>query len=175
LDLNIRHFIFLLFVLAFSAIFFLEPYHVSPVVKRGIPQVAFIDFESYEIEKDGITSHLKGKRAEKFPRILRVERAQLVHLAPRGEESVRADEAIFFLQERIELKNNVHLAKSDGWRLDTDRLYYIIGKKLYTTRGSDFTITYGKSVVHGKNLYYYQKSGKIRAESIDAKIAEEDM
>lgn len=175
MDLNIRHFIFLLFVLAFCAILFLEPYHVSPVVKRGIPQVAFTDFESYEIKRDGVTSHLKGKRAEKFSRTLRVTDARLVRLAPRGEESVRAKEAIFVFDKRIELKKDVRLAKSDGWRLDTDRLYYIIGKKLYTTRGSDFVITYGESVVHGRNLYYYQKSGKIKAESIDAKIAEEDI
>jgi LPS export ABC transporter protein LptC len=175
LDLNIRHFILLLFLLAFAAIFFLEPYHVSPVVKRGVPQVAFIDFESYEIKRDGVASHLKGSRAEKFQKTLRVEDAEMVHLAPRGEESVRAKEAIFVFDKRIELKEDVRLSRSDGWRLDTERLYYIIDKKLYTTRGSDFLITYGRSVVRGKNLFYYQKSGKIKAESIDAKIAEEDM
>ena len=174
MDLNIRHFILFLFVLAGAAIFWLEPHHVSLIEKKGIPQIAFIDFESYEITPEGVTNHLKGASAKKFLHTLRVQDAELVHLTPKGEESVRAKEAIFIENRGIELKDDVHLMKS-GWRLDTNRLFYVFEKKLYTTRGAPFVITYGQSVVHGKNLYYYQKSGKIKAESIHAKIAEEDI
>ncbi|WP_201353401.1 LPS export ABC transporter periplasmic protein LptC [Hydrogenimonas urashimensis] len=175
MDLTIRDFILLLFALAFSAIFFLEPYHVARIEKRGIPQIAFVDFESYEITGDGVTGHLTGEKAEKFMDRLQVSNAQLIRLAPRGEESVRAKKALFFLNRRVELRGDVHLEKEGGWVLDTQRLTYIIDKKLYTTQGFSFVITYGSSVIHGKNLHYYQKSGKIKAESIDAKIAEEDI
>ncbi len=175
MDLNIRHFILLLFILACAAIFLLKPHHVARIDKREIPQIAFIDFESYEIRPEGVTDHLKGREAKKYPHMLRVRHAELLHLAPKGKESVRADEAIFMEKRGVELKENVHLLKSGGWRLDTSRLYYIPQKKIYTTRGADFVITYGKSVIHGKNLYYYQKSGKIKAESIHARIAEEDI
>ncbi|WP_300366950.1 LPS export ABC transporter periplasmic protein LptC [Hydrogenimonas sp.] len=175
MGLTIKHFILLFFALAVTALFLLKPYHVSYVNKKGVPQVAFIDFESYEITPKGVLNHLKGTLAKKFSDTLIIENPKLTRLAPRGKESLSARKAIFTQNRGIELKEDVHLSRSDGWNIETSRLYYDIASKLYTTEGSEFLITYGRSIVTGRNLYYYQKSGKIKAETIHAKIAEEDM
>ncbi len=158
-----------------GAVFFLKPHHVAVVEKKGFPQVVFVDFESYEITAGGVTTHLKGEVARKFPERLSVEKVVLTRLSEGVEETVRATKALFRENESVELKGKVSLERSDGWRLDTSWLRYDIPRKLYSTRGTPFKILYGRSVVSGKNLNYYRKSGKIKAESIRAKIAEEDI
>ncbi len=162
-------------VAATAAIFFLKPHHVTIIEKKGIPQVSFHNFTAYEIKKSGVTDILKGKRAQRFGSQTIVDLPDLHRLGERGEETVSARRAVFTEKRGIELKKDVKLQRSDGWTMRTSRLYYDLRNRLYTTGSAPFVITFGKSVVYGKKLRYYQKSGKIRAESIRAKIAEEDM
>ena len=175
MDLNIKHFLFALLTAAVAALFLLEPYHVSYIDKRGVPQAVFDGFVSYEIGPGKVQSRLEGKRGKKFGKVLIVEDANLTRIAPHGWDAVRADRAVVRPERSVELKGNVILSRSDGWRMNAPRLHYDIRKELYTTRGDSFVITYGESVVHGKALRYYQKSGKIRAESIRARIAQKDL
>ncbi len=173
--LNIKHFLLALLGAAVAALFLLEPYHVSYVDKKGVPQVVFEGFESYEIGPRKVESRLEGRRAKKFGQVLIVEEANLTRIAPHGVDAVRADRAVVRPERSIELKGGVVLARSDGWKMKAPRLHYDIRRRFYTTRGAPFVITYGESVVHGKALRYYQKSGKIRAKSIRARIAQKDL
>ncbi|BDY13916.1 LPS export ABC transporter periplasmic protein LptC [Hydrogenimonas cancrithermarum] len=174
MDLNVKHFFGLLFLLMAGAIFWLKPHKVDVVKKKGVPQVAFIDFQSYEITPNGVEALMHGERALKFADYMHVELPEMKRLTPKGVESVKAKEAFLYDREGIELKERVHLARSDGWEITTDRIYYDLKKKVYTTKGLPFTARYGKSVVEGKSMVYEQKSGKISAESIRAIINEED-
>ena len=45
---------------------------------------------------------------------------------------------------------------------------------IYSTQGDRFKAYYGENIVTGDNLKYYQESGKIFADKIDAKIYNED-
>ncbi|WP_457596585.1 LPS export ABC transporter periplasmic protein LptC [Hydrogenimonas sp.] len=174
MGLNIRHFIALLGFGALAAIFFLEPYHTVIVEKKGIPQVAFFDFSAYEITDKGVTDILRAKAARKFGPKMVVDAPDLRRLAPEGEERVRARRAVFTEGEGIELKRDVVLRRSDGWRMQTPYLRYLEKKSLYTTLNEPFTITFGQSVVRGRALRYDQKRGKILARAIRAKISEKD-
>jgi LPS export ABC transporter protein LptC len=174
-DLNIRHFILLMTAAAVAALFWLKPHHVTFIEKKGVPQIAFENFVSYEIRKRGVTDRLEGEKALKFGKKLIVERPKLRRMGERGEETVAAERAIFVQGRGIELKKDVRLSRSDGWKLDTSYLHYDFAKRLYSTGKAPFVITYGESVVHGTALRYDQKRGKIWARTIHAKIAEEDM
>jgi len=174
-DLTIRHFILLLALLAVSALFFLKPYHVTIIRKEGVPQVAFYDFTTYDIEKEGVVGILRGTRAERFGKKTVVLEPDLRRRSPEGTERVRAKKAVLTEEEGIELKKDVVLSRSDGWTMRTSRLYYDIPEKYYTTYDLPFTITFGRSVVHGTALRYYQKSGRIKARRIRAKIVDEDI
>ena len=174
MDLTIRSFLFALIVMAMVALLYLKPYHVTFREKRGIPQVAFFDFETYEIEAKGVFKHLRGDVAEKFGKRTVVEKPFLRRLADRGEERVSADRAIFVENRSVALQNHVRLRREDGWMMETNRLRYDLPNHLYTTEGAPFVITYGQSVIHGQALRYDQKRGTIQARTIHASIAEED-
>ena len=172
--LNLNTFLLILLAATIAAILTLEPYHMQIVTKKGVPQVAFERFVGYEIDARRIESRLEGRAARRFGAQTIVDRPKLVRIAKRGEESVQALKGIFVEGRRITLQKDVRLARSDGWRLSTDRLVYEIPVERYTTAGHPFVILYGRSIVKGKNLKYDRKSGKIWAEKIHAKIAEED-
>ncbi len=175
MGLNIRHFIGIMTIVSASALFFLQPYHVTIIEKHGVPQVAFFDFTTYEIEKSGVSAIVVGSRAERFGKKSVIQNPELRRVAEKGTETVRAKRAILTDNRGIELKKDVLLSRSDGWTMRTARLYYDIPKKLYTTFDAPFVITFGRSVVHGRALRYDQKSGKIKARSIRAKIVDEDI
>ncbi len=174
MDLNIRHFIGAMMLLALAAIFWLKPYHVSVTKHEGVPQVAFFDFDSYTIFPEGVRDYLKGSAAWKFGEKLMVYDPVLNRLGEQGREKVVANEALFVINKAIELKKDVLLEREDGWKMRTPYLYYDMRMKAYTTDRAPFVITYGKSIVTGRHLRYYQKSGKIKALSIHAKISRKD-
>jgi LPS export ABC transporter protein LptC len=169
-DLNIKHFLALLFVLTMAAVFFLKPHQVDVVKKRDLPQIEFSDFESYEITPQGVDALLQGAQAQKFIDYLYVTYPHLKRRSPQGIESMTANEAFFYDHKGIRLKEKVVLSRSDGWRILTERIYYALKEKYYSTEGFPFTAYYGQSVVMGKNMVYRQKSGKITADSIRAII-----
>ncbi len=175
MDLNIKHFLLALLGAGVAALFLLEPYHVSYIDKKGIPQVVFDKFVRYEIGPRKIESRVVGHRARKFGQVLIVEEANLTRVSSHGEEMVHADRAVIRPERSVELKGDVLLVRSDGWIMKAPRLYYDIRRDLYTTRGAPFVITYGESVVHGKALRYFRKSGKIKAKNIRARIARKDL
>ncbi|NPA30261.1 MAG: LPS export ABC transporter periplasmic protein LptC [Epsilonproteobacteria bacterium] len=174
MDLNIRHFIGAMTLLALAAVFLLKPYHVSVSRKEGVPQVAFFDFDSYTIFPEGVRDYLKGSAAWKFGKKLMVYDPVLNRLGDQGREKVVAEEALFVINKAIELKKKVVLERDDGWRMRTPYLYYDMRMKAYTTDKAPFVITYGESIVTGRHLRYYQKSGKIKALNIHAKISRKD-
>ena len=174
MDLNVKHFFGLLFLLTAGAVFWLKPHKVDVVRKKGVPQVAFVDFESYEITPKGVEALMHGRRALKFADHMHVELPEMKRLTPKGVESVKAEEAFLYDRKGIELKQRVHLTRSDGWKIVTDLIYYDLKRRIYSTKGFPFTAHYGESVVKGKNMVYEQKSGKISAESIRAIINKED-
>ncbi len=173
--LNIKHALFILFAAALAAIFFLKPHKVGTVEKKGVPQITFFDFNSFEITEKGVESTGRGLMAEKFSHIMKIKAPRFKRLTPHGIESVEAKEAIYTEKRSLLFDKSVVLSREDGWRITTDRIYYDIKKRLYSTQGYPFTAYYGKSVVRGKNMVYYQKSGKIKADSIKADIATEDI
>jgi len=165
----------LLFVVTLAAIFFLKPHRTGKVEKKGVPQIVFFDFKSYEITRNGVESIGHGLMAEKFTNIMKIRAPFFKRLTPAGSESVEAKEAIYTENRSLLFKNDVKLWREDGWRIATERVYFDIRRRIYSTQGLPFVARYGRSVVRGKNMVYYQKSGKIIADSIDANIATEDI
>ncbi len=135
----------------------------------------FADFISFEITKNGVESTGRGEIAEKFGRIMKIKAPYFRRLTSHGIESIEAKEALYTQNRSIYFSKDVKLMREDGWYVETDRLYFDLKKKIYTTQGRPFTAYYGKSVIVGRSMVYYQKSGKIRADSIKAKIATEDI
>ncbi len=172
MDLSIKHFIAILFIVTIVAIFSLKPHRIAVVSKKGIPQVQFIDFESFEITPKGVDAWLEGALGEKFGEKLHVTRLKMKRLAPAGIEFAMAREALMDDHRSIDLFDDVRLSRSDGWRFETSKLRYDMRKKLYSTQGAPFVAHYGQSVVKGKNLVYRANSGKITAEKIRAHIYE---
>ena len=170
MDLNIRHFVAILFVASVAALFLLKPHHVTFVNKKGIPQAAFYDFKTYEITSRGVDDILTGTTAKKYPRRLRIEAPRMRRRTPQGDESVTANIGELREKRDIRLDGNVTLRRNDGWRLRTSHLRYAFASRLYTTEGRAFVIDYGQSRIWGKKLRYYQKSGKIYARKIRANI-----
>ncbi len=170
MDLNIRHFVAILFAASVAALFLLKPHHVTFVDKKGIPQAVFYDFQTYEITPRGVNDILTGLTAKKYPHRLRIEAPRMRRQTPQGEESVAANVGEFREKRDIRLDGNVTLRRSDGWRLRTSHLRYAFAKRLYTTEGRAFVIDYGESRIWGRKLRYYQKSGKIYARKIRANI-----
>ncbi len=175
MGLSIKHMLLLLFVSTLAAIFFLKPHRTGRVEKKGVPQVVFFDFKSYEITKKGVESIGHGLMAEKFANIMKIRSPFFKRLTPSGSESVEAKEAVYTEDRTLLFKKDVKLRRDDGWRITTDRIFYDIKRRIYSTQGLPFVARYGESVVRGKNMVYYQKSGKIIADSINANIATEDI
>ncbi len=175
LNLNIKHALFILLAAALAAIFLLKPHRVATVDKKGIPQIVFFNFESFEITKNGVESVGRGMMAERFSNVMKVKDPYFKRLAPHGVESIAAKEALYRENRNILFTKSVVLLRDDGWKILTERINYDIKKGNYSTQGYPFTAYYGKSVVRGKNMVYYQKSGKIRADSIKADIETEDI
>lgn len=173
--LNIKHLLLLLLAATLAAIFFLKPHKISAVKKEGIPQILFLDFISFEISTYGVESVGRGLMAEKFADSMRVKAPKFRRLTPQGTEAIKAKDALYKENRSLLFDKDVELTRDDGWRINTQKLYYDLKRRVYSTEGLPFIARYGKSVIEGKNLFYYQKSGKIRADSIKANIAEEDM
>lgn len=172
MDLNIKHFIAILFLLTIAAIFSLKPHRIEVVDKKGIPQVQFIDFKSYEITPEGVEAWVKGESGKKFGEMMHIVQLMMKRRTEAGVEFAMAKEALLNNRHSIDLYENVRLERDDGWRFETSRLHYDMSKKIYSTQGASFVAFYGKNVVQGKNLRYLAKSGKITAEKIRARIYE---
>ncbi len=175
MGLSIRFFIALMFVAVMAGVFLMKPYHMQKRVPKKFPQVAFVDFDSYEIKTDGVKNHLRGKTAWKYHKKLLVDEPLLWHLGRRGVESVQSKTGLLMEGKGIELKHDVRLSRIGQWKMRTTYLYYDMKKKAYTTDKAPFVIRFGESVIRGRRLSYYQKSGKIYAHDIDADIDEKDL
>jgi len=173
--LSIKHLLLLLLAATLAAIFFLKPHKVGTVEKKGIPQIMFLDFESFRISRDGVESIGRGLMAEKFGRIVKIKAPYFRRLTPHGIETVEAKEGIYTEKRSLLFSRDVRLVRDDGWRITTNRVFYDLKKRVYTTQGAPFVAHYGRSVVEGRNMVYYQKSGTIMADSIKANIADEDI
>ncbi len=173
--LSIKHILIILFAVTLAAIFFLKPHQTGRVEKKGVPQIMFFDFKSFEITANGVESIGRGLMAEKFARLMKIKSPYFKRLTPHGSESVESKEAIYTENRSLLFKKNVKLWREDGWSITTDRINFNIKKKIYSTQGLPFVAHYGESVVEGKNMVYYQKSGKIKADSIKANIVTEDI
>jgi len=173
--LNLKYSLLLLLTATLGAIFFLKPHKIGNVEKKGVPQVVFLDFKNFEITPDGVESMGRGLMAEKFATVMKVKSPAFRRVTPHGIESIRAKEALYKENRSLLFSKDVKLTREDGWIVSTQKLFYDFKKRVYTTKGLPFVAIYGKSVIEGKNMFYYQKSGKIIADSIKAKIAEEDI
>lgn len=167
--------LYLLFAATLAAIFFLKPHQTGRVEKKGVPQIMFIDFRSFEITEKGILSVGRGLVAEKFPQFMKIKSPYFKRLTPQGRESIKAKEAVYNEDGTLLFERSVVLKLEEGWQIDTEKTYFDLKRKVYSTAGLPFTARYGESVVRGKNMFYYQKSGKITADSIKADIATEDI
>ncbi|WP_457595003.1 hypothetical protein [Hydrogenimonas sp.] len=175
MGLSIKHLLLLLFFTTLAAIFFLKPHKVGTIEKKGIPQIMFLDFKSYQISEEGVESIGRGLMAEKFGPVMKVKAPYFRRLTPHGVETIEAKEGVYTENRSLLFSRDVRLSREDGWRIATNRVFYDLKKGIYTTQGAPFVAHYGRSVVEGKNMVYYQKSGKIRADSIKANIVNEDI
>ena len=174
MDLSFKHFVLLLFAATIAAVFLLKPHRIDVVSKKGVPQVQFIDFDSYEITKAGVDAWLKGALGEKYGPKMHIRKLKLKRRSAAGTEYVTASEALLDDHRSIQLEKKVYLTRSDGWKFVTQRLRYDMKKRIYSTQNLPFVAYYGRSVLHGTNLRYMEKSGKIMAQKIHAKLYEED-
>ena len=173
--LNVNYFfIFLLFVSILAAIL-LKPFETLKAEKENLPQLKFVSFESFEITKRGVESIGSGSKAFKYDKKLIIKFPKFMRQTRKGVEIVSANNCIVVKDSYVKLYDLVELHRDDNFTIKSSRMLYDMQTKLYSTEGDRFEVYYGKNVVVGEALKYYQKSGKIYADKIEAKIFEEDI
>jgi len=169
--------IFFIFLLsgAIVAAILLKPFETLEAKKENIPQLKFVSFESFKITKRGVESIGFGSVALKYDKNLTIKFPKFMRQTSRGVERVSADNGVIVEDSYIKLYNSVELHRNDNFVIKSSKMVYDMKTKLYSTEGNRFEVKYGKNIVTGESLKYNQKSGKIFADKIEAKIFGEDI
>ena len=165
-------FIFLLFGAIIASIL-LKPFKTFKAKKEDTPQLRFVSFESFKITKKGVESIGFGSVALKHNKKLIIKSPKFMRQTNKGIEIISANSGEIVEDSYIKLYNFVELRRNDNFAIKTSKMVYDMKTEIYSTKGSRFEVNYGKSIVIGESLRYNQKSGKIFADKIKAKIFEE--
>ena len=172
--LNVKYFFITLLFGSVIAAVLLKPFETIKIKKENIPQLKFVSFKSFEITKKGVESIGFGSEALKYEKRLTIKFPKFMRQTKKGIETVSANNGVIVEDSYVRLYDFVELSRDDNLTIKSSKMLYDMKTKLYSTEGNRFEAYYGKNVVTGESLKYYQKSGKIFADKIYAKIFEED-
>lgn len=172
--LNVKYFFIALLFGSIVAAIFLKPFETIKIEKENLPQLKFISFESFEITKKGVEAVGFGREAFKYERNLTIKFPKFMRQMHKGIETISANNGVIVEDSYARLYDLVELHRDDNLTIKSSKMLYDMKTKIYSTEGSRFEAIYGKNIVTGEALKYYQKSGKIFADRICAKIFEED-
>jgi len=164
--MKLTHFFIMMLGLSFSLFVFLKPEALDKFNGETIAQLEIEDFTLYEIDKTGVTSVVSGSIAKQYKTHYEVENAHYIENKNKLGEHLYADHARFE-KDIAYLNDNVRYFREDGLSFESDKAVYNTKKEnLYVP--DKFVLTQNENVVYGKELHYYSKTGKIKAESIEA-------
>jgi len=172
--LNVKYFFIALLFGSIIAAALLKPFETVKVKKDNLPQLKFVSFESFEITKKGVESVGFGSEAFKYEKKLTIKFPKFMRKTNKGIETVSANNGVIVEDSYVRLYDLVELHRDDNLTIKSSKMLYDMKAKIYSTEGDKFEAFYGKNIVTGQALKYYQKSGKIFADRIHAKIFEED-
>ncbi|HIP15347.1 MAG TPA: hypothetical protein EYG74_07650 [Sulfurimonas autotrophica] len=172
--LNVKYFFISLLFGSILAAILLKPFETVKFKKENIPQLKFVSFESFEITKKGVEYVGFGREAFKYKKKLTIKFPKFMIQTHKGVETISANNGVIVEDSYIRLYDLAELHRDDNLTIKSSKMLYDMKTKLYSTEGNKFEAYYGKNVVIGQALKYYQKSGKIFADRIQAKIFEED-
>ncbi len=172
--LNIRYFFIVLLFITIVASIFLKPFSSVKIKRENLPQVTFSSFKSFEITENGVESMGVGKEAYKYDKKIIIKSPDFMRRTANGIEKLSANNGIIVENSYVRLYGFAKLSRDDNLTIKSSKMIYNIKKSFYSTEGDKFVAYYGKNIMTGESLKYYQKSGKIFADNIYAKIFEED-
>jgi len=172
--LNVKYFLIALLFGSIVAALLLKPFETIKIQKENLPQLKFVSFEIFEITKKGVEFVGFGSEAFKYERNLTIKFPKFKRLTNKGIERISANNGVIVEDSYVRLYDLVELHRDDNLTIKSSKMLYDMKTKLYSTEGNRFEAYYGKNIVTGEALKYYQKSGKIFADRIYAKIFEED-
>lgn len=164
----------MMLLFSLSLFVFLEPEKIDKVSGEVIAQLEIEDFTLYEIDENGVTSVVSGSDAKQYVSHYEVENAHYIENKNKLGEHLYADHARFE-KDIAYLNDNVRYFREDGLSFESDKAIYNTKKEVLYVPDS-FVLTQNENVVYGKELHYNSKTGKIKAEEIDANyyIAEDE-
>lgn len=172
--MKLTHFFIVMLGFSLSLFVFLRPEVLVKPSGEEVAQLELEDFILYEIDKTGVTSVVSGTSGKQYETRYEVENAHYIENKNKLGEHLYADRARF--EEDIAyLNENVRYFREDGLSFESDKAVYdTLNEKLYVP--DDFVLTQNENVIYGKELHYDSKTGKIKADTIDANyyIAEEE-
>ena len=173
--LNVNYFFIALLFGSIVAAIFLKPFETIKIEKENLPQLKFISFESFEITKKGVESVGFGREAFKYERNITIKFPKFMRQTHKGVETVLANNGVIVEDSYAKLYGLVKLHRDDNLTIKSSKILYDMKTKIYSTKKDRFEVHYGRNVLTGETLKYHQKSGKIFADRIYAKIFEEDI
>jgi len=170
--MKLTHFFVLLLLFSISLFVFLKPQELSHLNGKEIAQLEIEDFIVYELTKKGVESVLSGTIGRQYSAYYEVENVHYIENKNRLDEHLYADRGRF--EKNIAyLNDNVRYFREDGLSFESSKAIYDTKKELLHVPTS-FILTQNENVVYGNELHYNTKTGKIRAQNIDASYYIED-
>jgi len=156
----------MMLLLSFALFVFLRPEAVVKSDDKEIAQLELEDFMVYEMDKNGVTSVVSGSSGKQFTKYYEVENAHYIENKNQLGEHLYADKARFE-NDIAYLDDNVRYFREDGLSFESDKAIYNT-KKEHLFVPDKFVLTQNENVIYGKKLNYHSKTGKIKAQKIDA-------
>jgi len=168
--LNVKYFFIALLLGSIATVVLLKPFKTIEIKRKGYPQLEFISFKSFEITKDGVKSISSGSKAFKYDKKVVIKFPKFTRQTKKGVERVFANNGIVVENSYIKFYDSVELHRDDNLTIKSSKILYDMKTNTYSTKRDRFEAIYGKNIVNGEALKYCQKSGKIFAKKIYAKI-----
>ena len=170
--MRITHFFTLLFLFSVSMFVFLKPQAYIKSDQKEVPELEIEDFTVYKLDEAGVESVLSGTSGDQYETHMNVEHAHYIQNKNKFGENLYADRGRFE-KEIAYLDENVRYYREDGLSFESEHAVYNT-KKEYLYVADNFTLTQNENIIYGKELHYYSKTGKSRAQKIEANYYYED-
>ena len=170
--MRITHFFVLVFLFSISMFVFLKPQAYTKTDGKEVPTLEIEDFTVYELDQTGVQSVLSGTKGRQYKTHYDIKHAHYRQNKNAISENIYADKGRFE-KDIAYLDDNVRYYREDGLSFESEHAVYNT-KREYLYVASDFVSTKNENVVYGKELHYYAKTGKSRAQKIVATYYYED-
>ncbi len=165
MDVKVKIYFFFWVLLLFIGVWLVlfRPVEIDSSHIKNLPQLEFKGFVFTSLDSQGVQLAIKGKSAAKIDNMLMVENIEV----ERHKNHLQAQRGIY-KNDVVKLLGNVKLSAPTMY-LSTQKALYYLSTHLVSIE-TPFVLKTKEVVVHGKRLVYNEKSGTVRAYTIQAVI-----